>query len=122
MENQPKLLSLLCKITMWEMTLGHRTGVLTFDGNVNLEDKVTYTKIQKHLGEVYGRHFGYGTVFELCVPRNKHRRSSKRYRDLAKVTSRRARKGFCIQYNPDMRHFTKDSTKSSMLMAGTSLT
>ena len=70
----------------------HRTGVLTFDGNVNLEDKVTYMKIQKHLGEVYGRHFGYGTVFELCVPRNKHRRSSKRYRDLAKVTSRRARR------------------------------
>ena len=38
-----------------------RTGVLTFDGNANLKDKVTYTKIQKHLEEVYGRHFAYGT-------------------------------------------------------------
>ena len=81
-----------------------RTGVLTFDGNANLKDtcNITYTKIQKHLEEVYGRHFAYGTVIELCVPRNKHRRSSKRYRGLAKVTSRRARKGFCIRYNPDM--------------------
>ena len=79
-----------------------RTGVLTFDGNANLKDKVTYTKIQKHLEEVYGRHFAYGTVIELCVPRNKYRRSSKRYRGLAKVTSRRARKGFSIRYNPDM--------------------
>ena len=52
--------------------------------------------------EVYGRHFAYGTVIELCVPRNKHRRSSKRYRGLAKVTSRRARKGFNIRYSPDM--------------------
>ena len=51
-----------------------RTGVLTFDGNANLKDKVTYEKIQKHLEEVYGRHFAYGTVVELCVPRNRHRR------------------------------------------------
>lgn len=78
-----------------------RMGVLTFDGNANLKDKVTYSKIQKHLEEVYSRHFGYGTVIELCVPRNKHRRSSKRYRGLAKVTSRQARKGFNLRFNPD---------------------
>ena len=43
--------------------------------------------------------FSYGTVIQLCVPRNKRRQSSKRYmyKSVAKVTSRRARKGF----NPD---------------------
>ena len=78
-----------------------RTGVLTFDGNANLREKVTYEKIKQHLEQVYARHFAYGTVVELCVPRNKHRRSSKRYRGFAKVTSRRARKGFNLRYNPD---------------------
>ena len=78
-----------------------RTGVLTFDGNANLKDKVTYTKIQEHLTKVYDRKFGYGTVVELCVPRNKHRRSAKRYRGLANVTTRRARKCFNLRMNPD---------------------
>ncbi len=49
----------------------------------------------------YDHHFSYGTVVELCVARNKRRRSSQRYRGAAKVTSRRARKGFSIRYNPD---------------------
>ncbi len=78
-----------------------RTGVLTFDGNVNLKEKVTYKRIQQHLCKVYNRHFSYGTVIELCVPRNKRRRSAKRYRGVAKVTTRRARKGFALRYNPD---------------------
>lgn len=51
-----------------------RTGVLTFDGNANIKEKVTYRKIQEHLKEIYGRNFAYGTVVELCVARNKHRR------------------------------------------------
>ena len=78
-----------------------RTGVLTFDGNSKLKDKVTYKKIQKHLETVYGRKFAFGTVVELCVPRNKRRCSSKRYKSLAKVMSRRARKGFNLRFNPD---------------------
>ena len=78
-----------------------RTGVLTFDGNVKLKNKVTYKAIQIHLNKVYGRKFAYGTVVQLCVPRNKHRLSSKRYRGLAKVTTRRCRKGFSLRYNPD---------------------
>ena len=78
-----------------------RTGVLTFDGNANIKQKVTYAKIQKHLKEVYGRNFAYGTVVQLCVARNKRRLSAKRYRGLAKVTSRRARRGFALKYNPD---------------------
>ena len=47
-----------------------RTGVLTFDGNVKLPQKVTYNRIKKHLEEVYNRHFSYGSVVELCVARN----------------------------------------------------
>ena len=50
---------------------------------------------------VYGRKFGYGTVVELCVARNKRRNLSTRYRGLARVTCRRARKGFTLRYNPD---------------------
>lgn len=78
-----------------------RTGVLTFDGNVHLKDKVTYGKIQKHLESVMGRKIAYGTVVELCIPRNKHRRSAKRYKGLAQVTTRCARKGFNLRFNPD---------------------
>ena len=49
----------------------------------------------------YGRHFSYGTVIQLCVARNRHRASSKWYRGLAQVTSRRACKGFTLRFNPD---------------------
>ena len=45
--------------------------------------------------------FSYGTVVELCIPRDRHRRSAKRYRGLANVTTRRARKGFNLKFNPD---------------------
>ena len=36
------------------------------------------------------------------MARNKRRMSAKRYRGIAKVTTRRARKGFTLRYNPDM--------------------
>lgn len=39
-----------------------RTGVLTFDGNSKLKDKVTYRKIKKHLEKVYNRKFAFGVV------------------------------------------------------------
>ena len=78
-----------------------RTGVLTFDGNAKLKSKVTYQKIQQHLEKVYNRHFSYSTVVELCVARNKRRKSSERYKGVAKITTRRARKGFSLKYNPD---------------------
>ena len=78
-----------------------RTGVLTFDGNTKVKEKVTYKRIQQHLEQVYKRKFGYGTVVQLCIARNKRRLSSKRYKGLAKVTSRRARKGFQLKCNPD---------------------
>ena len=63
--------------------------------------KVTFKNTQSHLQEVYKRKFSYGTVVQLCVARNRHRRSAANYRGIAKVTCRRARKGFAIKYNPD---------------------
>ena len=65
-----------------------RMGVLTFDGNTHLQQKVTYEHIHLHLQEVYKRHFSYGTVVQLCVARNKRCLSSKRYHGVAKVTTR----------------------------------
>ena len=44
--------------------------------------------------------YGPGSVIQLCMPRNK-RSSAKRYVGVARVTSRRARKGFTLKYNPD---------------------
>ena len=78
-----------------------RTGVLTFDGNRRVGKKVTFRRIQEHLEAKYKRKFGYGTVVQLCIPRNKRRKSAARYKSLAQVTNRRARKGFTLKYNPD---------------------
>ena len=72
-----------------------RTGVLTFDGNRRVKEKVTYNRIREHLQQLYGHHFLYGTVVQLCVARNKRRKSASNYRGLARVT-RRARKGFTL--------------------------
>ena len=91
-----------------------RTGVLTFDGNLRVKQKVTYERIRQHLKEKYDHSFSYGTVVQLCVARNKRRRSAKNYRGAAHVTTRRARKGFQLRYNPD-KHW------SSALYQGLSL-
>ena len=40
-------------------------------------------------------------MIQLCVARNRRHRSAKNYRGVARVTSRRARKGFELRYNPD---------------------
>ena len=78
-----------------------RTGVLTFDGNQKIiNEKVTYERIRRHLETKYNRKFSYGTVVQFCIPRNR-RRSAKNYKSVAKVTTRRARKGFSLKYNPD---------------------
>jgi len=75
--------------------------VLTFDGNAREGKKVTFSRIKEHLEITYKRKFSYGTVIELCVARNQRSRSAKRYRGIAHVTFRRARKGFQLRYNPD---------------------
>ena len=78
-----------------------RTRILTFYGLRKVEQKATFSRIKEHLEQVYQRKFGYGTVVQLCVARNKRRLSAIRYKGLAKVTCRQARKGFTIRYNPD---------------------
>ena len=78
-----------------------RTGVLTFDGNKDVQEKVTYGRIQEHLQKVFQRKFSYGTVVELCVARNRRRRSVHCYKGIARITSRWARKGLQLCYNLD---------------------
>lgn len=69
------------------------------------ERKVTYEQIRQHLEEKYDHRFSYGTVVQLCIARNKRRRSSSNYRGVAQVTTRRACKGFELHYSPD-RHWS----------------
>ena len=78
-----------------------RTGLLTFDGNKRVKQKCSYKAIKQHLESVYNRSFAYGTVVELCVARNARRLSAQRYKGVAQVISRRARKGFMLKFNPD---------------------
>ena len=79
-----------------------RTGILTFDGSQRLNKKVTFKRIQEHLQLTYGRIFSYGSVVQLCVARNKRRKSAIRYSGMANVVQRRAWKGFTLKYNPDV--------------------
>ena len=78
-----------------------RTGLLTFDGERRRGKKVTYKSTQAHLEEKYGTKIGYGSIVQLCYARNKRHLSSKRYQNVAKITCRRARKGFSVRINPD---------------------
>ena len=78
-----------------------RTGMLTFDGNLKQGQKVTYKRIKQHLEQKYNTTFSYGTIVQLSVVKNKRRLSAKRYKGVARITCRRARKGFSLRYNPD---------------------
>ena len=42
-----------------------------------------------------------GLVVQLCIAHNKRRKSAICYKGLARIVSRRARKGFSLRYNPD---------------------
>ena len=77
------------------------TGVLTFDGNRKVKKKATFKGIKDFLEKKYKRNFAYGSVVQLCIARNMRRRSSSRYKGVARVVSKRARKGFNLRYNPD---------------------
>lgn len=87
---------------------------------------MTYKRIKEHLGTKYQTKFSHGTIAQLCVARNKRRISAKRYKGFAKVTWRRARKGFALKLNPDAHYSTamysglnklqkKDGTSSLIL-------
>lgn len=78
-----------------------RTGLLTFDGDRKRGKKVTYKGIKEHLEKKYETKIGYGSIVQLCAVRNKRLMSSKRYRGEAKITCRRARKGFTVRLNAD---------------------
>ena len=78
-----------------------RTGVLTFDSNKRVGKNVTFKRIQEHLQAKYKSSFSYGSVVQLCVAWNKRRNSAARYKGLAQVVQRRAKKGFTLKYNPD---------------------
>ena len=82
-----------------------RKGVMTFDGNVKINKKVTFERIREHFQYHYKKRFSHGTVVQLSVARNKGRLSAKRYKGVAKITSQSARKGFKIKYNPDSKWF-----------------
>lgn len=77
-----------------------RTGVLTFDGNTKLNKKATFKRVKEHLEEKHKRKIAYGTVVQLCQPRNKRRKSAARYKCLANVVQKHAMKGFNVRYNP----------------------
>lgn len=78
-----------------------RTGVLTFDGNRKVKKKATFKGIKEYLERKYMQNFSYGSVVQLCIARNKRRKSASRYKGVACIISRRARKGFNLRYNPD---------------------
>ncbi len=60
-----------------------RTGVLTFNGNARLKKSLNTYRIS------------LVSKYHIGTARNNRRLSS------AKITTRRARKGFCLKYNPD---------------------
>ena len=97
---------------------------MTFDGNTNLKQKVTFSRIKQHLETVYKRKFSFGSVVQLCVARNKRRRSANRYNGVAQVTRRRARKGFQLgttQIPIGVAYYTEVLINCSIRMVGISL-
>ena len=74
---------------------------MTFDGERRRGKKVTYKSTQAYLEEKYGTKIGYGSIVQLCYARSKRHLSSKRYQNVAKITCRRAQKGFSVRINPD---------------------
>ena len=80
-----------------------RTGVYTFSGDTKKEKRITFKSLSEKLSNHYGEKISYGTVIQLCVPRNKRRLSSKRYKGVANIKYQKPRKGFDLKFNPDMK-------------------
>lgn len=80
-----------------------RTSVYTFSGDTKKEKRITFDSLAEKLSDHYGEKISYGTVVQLCVPRNKRRQSSKRYKVVANVKYQKPRKGFDLKFNPDMK-------------------
>ena len=67
-----------------------RTGVLTFDGNRKVEKKRTFKRVKEHLENKFQLKMSYGTVVQLCMARNRRRRSAARYKGIAKVLQKKS--------------------------------
>lgn len=80
-----------------------RTGVYTFSGDTKKEKRITFKGIAEKLSDHYDEKISYGTVVQLCIPRNKRRLSSKRYKGAANIKYQKARKGFNLKFNPDTK-------------------
>ena len=80
-----------------------RTGVYTFSGDTKKEKRITFKSLTEKLSNHYGEKISYGTVVQLCVPRNKRRKSMNRYKGVANVKYQRSRKGFDMKFNPDVK-------------------
>ena len=78
-----------------------KRGVGVDDGSRHVQKKVTFCSIETHPQAKYNRKFSYGTVVQLCIPRNNCRQSSARCKGLAQVMQKHARRGFMLRYNPD---------------------
>lgn len=64
------------------------------DGNGKINKMMTFKRVKEHLEEKYKRKISFVTV-------NKRRKSAARYKCLANVVQKRARKGFNVRYIPD---------------------
>lgn len=80
-----------------------RTGVYTFSGDTKKEKRITFKGIAEKLSDHYNEKISYGTVVQLCIPINKRRLSSKRYKGAANIKYQKARKGFNLKFNPDTK-------------------
>ena len=78
-----------------------RTGVITFNGNRKMQKKPTFKRVKEHLEEKFNIKISYGSVVQLCIARNR-RISASRYKGVANVLQKRARKGFTLKFNPDL--------------------
>ena len=78
-----------------------RTGVITFDGNRKVQKKPIFKRVKEHLERKFQIKISYGTVVQLCIARNRRRRSASSYKGVAKILQKRAREGFTLTFNPD---------------------
>lgn len=62
-----------------------RTGLYTFSGDTKKSKRMTFAKIQKKLEEHYGRTFSFGTVVQLCVPKEGYQVSVIRVQRLSNI-------------------------------------
>jgi hypothetical protein len=67
------------------------------------EKRITFKGLAEKLSEHYGENISYGTVVQLCVPRNRRRISAKQYRGVVNVWYQRSKKGFDLKYSPNVK-------------------